>query len=70
MSDEPRVRVVRGDPTPEDVAAVVAALSAAREQDERRRGPQLPAWLRAALVEGVGFGPAASPADLDRPAWR
>ena len=43
-SDRPTLRIVRGDPTPEEVAALVAvvtAVSAAGADDEPRRRP---AW--------------------------
>lgn len=52
-----------GDPTPEQLAALVIALTPAaggeEEPDEVPRG-----WRRAALIEGVGGRPSASLPDL------
>lgn len=60
-----RVRIIRGDPTPEEVAAVVTAISRAQDEDaERRLVPVVPAWLRAARQESIGGDVAAAPADL------
>lgn len=60
-----RIRIVRGDPSPEELAAVVTALAAARDDDARARlVPVVPAWLRAARQESIGGDVAAAPADL------
>lgn len=61
-----RVVVRAGQPTPEELAALVAALdaSAAGQADERRRPVSGPAWQRAARLEAAGVGRLATPADL------
>lgn len=66
LRDGARVAVTAGNPTPEEVAAVLAALDAARRVDEASRRPEgTPAWLRAARREAVGGRlMTASPADL------
>lgn len=51
MADEqPWVRVERGTPTPEEVAALVAALSATRARGGSAADPagEMSAWARAA----------------------
>jgi hypothetical protein len=58
--------VIRGNPSPEEVAAVVAALdqvTSERNAGSRRR----PGWLQAARREGVGGRLVRSRADLARP---
>ena len=64
LADGTRVRL-RGGATDADVAAVVTALST-RAEEEAERGRRLtrPAWLTAALREGLGAAPAAEPGDL------
>jgi hypothetical protein len=53
-----------GEPTPEELAAVLVALTPAGGDGGGDGGPTTPAWTRAAMLEGVGGRPAASPADL------
>jgi hypothetical protein len=60
-----RIEITRGEPTPEEVAALVVALHRAGELDAADRlVPVLPAWLVAARLEGVGGGLATAPGDL------
>ena len=60
----PALRVLAGgEPTPEELAAIVVALTpTGGGNDQRKRGPA--PWLRAAMIEGVGGRPPTSPADL------
>ncbi|MFI7541069.1 acyl-CoA carboxylase subunit epsilon [Actinoplanes sp. NPDC049599] len=59
MDEEPLVNVVRGTPTPEELAALVCALAGRSTQaDSPSPGPGLTAWMRSAR-------PAAT-----RPSWR
>ena len=59
----PQVRVVAGGaPTPEELAALVVALTPTGGGAPARRGP-VP-WRRAAMLEGVGARRPTSPADL------
>jgi hypothetical protein len=57
-SARPLLRVVRGDATPEEIAALVAVLMAARPADEAPAEPARSAWsdrssrLRAPLQPG------------------
>lgn len=62
--DTPRYVVVGGgSPTAEQVAALTVALTPVAVRDvEHTAEPS--GWLRAALLEGVGHGPFASPAQL------
>lgn len=67
--DVPRYRIVGGgEPTPEQLAAVVVALTPVVVVDEEQAVPAAdtnrPAWQRAALLEAVGARILASPADL------
>lgn len=66
LRDGARVAVTAGNPTAEEVAAVLAALDASRRMDEVSPRPEgTSAWLRAARREAVeGRLLAASPADL------
>ncbi len=62
-----RVMVRAGRPTPEELAALVAALDAPDGGDasgERRRPVGGPAWQRAARLEAAGAGRLATPGDL------
>jgi hypothetical protein len=52
-----------GQPTAEELAALLVALTPVGSGDGGERA-STPAWTRAALLEGVGGRPAASPADL------
>lgn len=65
LSDGTRV-AVSGNPTPEEIAAVVVALDVALDQGDggqRRR----PGWREAARREAVGGRLVRSRADLDNP---
>jgi Acyl-CoA carboxylase epsilon subunit len=60
VSDGSQLTIVSGGPTPEEAAAVVAALEqferdTATTQDtgQRAGGPLISPWQRAALAEGV-----------------
>lgn len=64
LGDGTRLAFRRGNPTPEEVAAVVVALDAARRHEGEHRARPAPAWQRAARLEAVGGGPVSSPADL------
>ena len=56
------IRVERGGtPTPEEIAAIVLALTQLRATTATG---QQPAWQRAAVLEGVGTPACASVADL------
>lgn len=60
----PDLRVTGGgEPTAEQLAALVVALTPVTGDHEPRRGPA--PWLRAAMIEGIGGRPPTSPADLD-----
>jgi hypothetical protein len=59
-----RVVVTAGDPTHEEVLAVLLALDQATSADADVPAPPPPAWLRAARQEAVGGPAAATPADL------
>ncbi len=52
-----------GAPSPEQLAAVIVALTPTAGDDETPARP--PAWTRAAMIEGVGGRTPTSPADLD-----
>jgi hypothetical protein len=54
-----------GTPTPEQLAALVVALTPSGGTDESGDGrPTLPAWTAASLREGVGRAQVLAPADL------
>jgi hypothetical protein len=65
-----RLRVDTGQPSPEELAAVVIAVDAAEARPPARRvgagGDDRPAWQRAARLEAAGVGRLATPSDL----WR
>ena len=63
-----RIRIT-GNPTAEEIAAVVLALDTAAAADAavRRRRPRRPAWQYAGRLEAVGGRIVRSPADLDAP---
>ena len=65
MTEQPALRLVvtrGGEPTPEQTAAMVLALTAIRPT--RSVQPAAPGWQRAALHEGVGGAAAVSAPDL------
>lgn len=67
LRDGARVVVRTGQPTREEVAALVAALDATDGGDasgKRHRPVGGPAWQRAARLEAAGVGRLATPADL------
>lgn len=59
-----QLRVVAGGtPTPEELAALVVALTPTGG-DGPGPAPGPAPWQRAAMLEGIGGRPATSPADL------
>ena len=58
--------VISGNPTPEEIAAVVAALDVALQRDDNRVRSRS-GWREAARREGVGGRLMRSRADLDNP---
>jgi len=59
MDEEPLVSVVRGTPSPEELAALVCALAGRSVQDDSSsRSPGLSRWARSARPAAV------------RPSWR
>lgn len=58
--------VVSGGAGDAEVAAIVAALTMHAERSSASRPKRRPAWLQAALHEGLGAAPAAQPSDLQR----
>ncbi len=59
-SEKPYLRVVRGDPTPEEIAALVAVLAARARSGSSRPPKQRSAWsdpsrrVRRPLAHGPG----------------
>ena len=70
MSEPPEFRVVRGNPTPEEEAAIGEAILRLwrEEQAEARRASARSAWVLAARAESTGA--AASDFRSDGDAWR
>jgi hypothetical protein len=65
----PQVRVIAGGtPTPEELAALVVALTPTGGGQPAPRGPA--PWRRAAMLEGIGARRPTSPADIDVAALR
>jgi hypothetical protein len=65
LPDGTRLRVLSGNPTPAEVAALMLAVDQAAEADAAgRRAPRRPAWQTAARLEALGGAPPASAADL------
>jgi hypothetical protein len=58
MAEPPEFRVVRGNPTPEEEAAIREAILRLwrAEQIEAQRSAGRSAWMIAARAEGTGFG--------------
>jgi hypothetical protein len=60
MSDRPHLRIVRGNPTDEEVAALLAVVSTLRTPEEPSGPPARSAWadrrnlVRAPLAHGPG----------------
>lgn len=66
LADGTRLRV-GGNPTAEEIAAVLLALDQAAAQDAAaRHRPRPPAWQRAARLEGLGHRRVVTPRDLGR----
>jgi hypothetical protein len=66
--DDPVLRIVRGSPTPEEVAALVGALlSRVRPADDAPPAPPT-AWRRSARPGAVG--PSGLPPRPERDGWR
>lgn len=62
-----RIRI-SGNPTAEEIAAVVMALDAAAASDAAsQRRPRRPAWQYAGRLEAVGGRIVRVPADLTAP---
>ncbi|HZB18463.1 MAG TPA: acyl-CoA carboxylase subunit epsilon [Blastococcus sp.] len=61
MSDEPRplLRVVRGEPTAEELAALTVVVAALSQRRERRRPTPVGAW--ASFADGHRRGLQAGP---------
>lgn len=65
LGDGTRVDVLEGDPSHEELAAVVVALDeTVGDAGDRRPPAPRSRWRRAARMEAVGGGPVASRADL------
>lgn len=65
LGDGTRVDVLEGDPSHEELAAVVVALDeTVRGASDHRPPATRSRWRRAARVEAVGGGPVASRGDL------
>jgi len=74
MTDDTRIEVLHGAPSPAELAALVVALTPVAAApspdgdtdgaDAGRPAAQVPAWTLAALLEGVGGTPALRPTDL------
>jgi hypothetical protein len=56
MPEPPEIRVVRGDPTPEEEEAIREAILRVwrNEQTEARRASGRTPWVEAARAEGIG----------------
>lgn len=66
LGDGTRVDVLEGDPSHEELAALVVALDeAVTTEGARHRPAPRSRWRRAARAEAVGGGPVASRGDLD-----
>jgi hypothetical protein len=61
MSERPHLRVVRGNPTDEEIAALVAVVSALRTPEEPKKPAHRSAWSakRALVREPLAHGPGA-----------
>ena len=70
MSGPPEIRVVRGDPTPEEEAAIREAILRIwrQEQADAARASARSPWVVAARAEATGASAAELRADVD--AWR
>ncbi len=70
MSEPPEFRIVRGNPTPEEEAAIREAILKLwrDEQVEARRAAGRSGWVIAARAEATGANAADFRADVD--SWR
>lgn len=61
MSEHPHLRIVRGNPTDEEIGALVAVLSALRSAEEPTTPARRSAWSerRALVREPLAHGPGA-----------
>lgn len=59
-----------GEVCPEQLAAIVVALTPSATAGDARAAGRAPAWGRAALLENVGLRRIARPGDLIRPGSR
>jgi hypothetical protein len=66
-TDVPRLVITGGgEPTPDELAALVVALTPTTGADPAGPpAPTVPAWTRAALLEGTGGSQVASPGGLE-----
>lgn len=64
LHDGTRVQVLAGNPSHDELAALVVALDETNARPDAHRPPARPRWRRAARVEAVGGGPVASAGDL------
>jgi Acyl-CoA carboxylase epsilon subunit len=55
---QPLLRIVRGDATPEEIAALVAVLTARAESAADTRAPSRSAWADPVLRQPLPHGPS------------
>jgi hypothetical protein len=58
-NDQPLLRVVRGNPTPEELAALIAVVTARGAGGEPEPAPVRPLWGRPILRAPLHAGPGA-----------
>lgn len=63
MTQPPLLRVVSGNATPEEIAAIVAVLTAASAGDQATPAPRRSLWTDSARVPGSRLSPGPG-------AWR
>jgi len=66
-SDEPFLRIVRGDPTPDELAAITVALSVLTRRDPERASPPAGGWSDLSLR--IRRIPAPGPGAWRNSAW-
>ena len=59
MSDQPLLRVVRGEPTTEELAALTVVVATLSQRRSRRRPPPVGAW--ASYADGHRRAPQPGP---------
>ncbi len=64
MDPGTRLRVLRGNPTLQEMVAVVLAVDVADAEDAEAPRPT-PAWRIAARLESVGHGSVVAASDLE-----